>query len=103
MDAIAERRDPEALPRGVVLLDRGFTSDVYAWGAGRVLKLFHRGTAPSKAVGEYTATRTVHASVTSGRTCAPVWQRGNRLNNGTGLLQPTLRDHQGISRRTSGK
>jgi tRNA A-37 threonylcarbamoyl transferase component Bud32 len=53
--------DPATRLRGGALLDRGFTSDVYAWGAGRVLKLFHHGTDGLKAEREYTATRAVHA------------------------------------------
>jgi aminoglycoside phosphotransferase (APT) family kinase protein len=42
------------------LVGRGFNSDVYAWGAGRVLKLFHSWVPHAKVEREYTATRAVH-------------------------------------------
>jgi aminoglycoside phosphotransferase (APT) family kinase protein len=44
------------------LVGRGFCSDVYAWGDGRVLKLFHGGISPADAQREYTATRAVHTA-----------------------------------------
>jgi hypothetical protein len=39
------------------LIDKGFCSDVYAWGERRVLKLFHGGVAGESADREYEATR----------------------------------------------
>src|SRR5205814_8949014 len=48
---------PAAAPLG-----KGYTSDVYAWGDGRVLKLFHGGLARDRADREYRATRAVHAA-----------------------------------------
>lgn len=53
--------DPQSRLCGCELLGRGFTSDVYAWDQGRVLKLFHPGTDASKAEREYAATTAVHA------------------------------------------
>jgi uncharacterized protein (TIGR02172 family) len=47
--------------RDALLLDRGFTSDVYEWGDEQILKLFHGGTDPLKAEREFVATRAVHA------------------------------------------
>jgi aminoglycoside phosphotransferase (APT) family kinase protein len=44
------------------LLDKGFCSDVYAWGNGRVLKLFYDWVARDAADREYAATRAVHAA-----------------------------------------
>ena len=41
------------------LIDRGFTADVYAWGRGRLLKLFRAGTAVHEVRREYDATRAV--------------------------------------------
>jgi uncharacterized protein (TIGR02172 family) len=39
---------------------RGFTSDVFAWGEGRVLKLFHRGRSVQKAEQEFLASNVVY-------------------------------------------
>jgi uncharacterized protein (TIGR02172 family) len=47
---------------GLTLLGRGFCSDVYSWGEGRVLKLFHEGCLRARAEREYLATRAVHAA-----------------------------------------
>jgi hypothetical protein len=44
------------------LVGRGYTSDVYAWGVGRVLKLFHRSFPRANAKREYRVTRAVHAA-----------------------------------------
>jgi len=44
------------------LVGKGFCSDVYGWGGGSVLKLFHGGTARDRADREYAVTRTVHAA-----------------------------------------
>ena len=44
------------------LVGRGFCADVYAWGEGRVLKLFHGRATREQADREYTATRSVHAA-----------------------------------------
>jgi aminoglycoside phosphotransferase (APT) family kinase protein len=44
------------------IVGKGFCSDVYAWGEGRVLKLFHGGIARDRADREYAATRAVHAA-----------------------------------------
>jgi aminoglycoside phosphotransferase (APT) family kinase protein len=44
------------------LLDKGFCSDVYVWGEGRVLKLFHGWAASECASREYAATQAVHAA-----------------------------------------
>jgi uncharacterized protein (TIGR02172 family) len=46
---------------GAAIIGRGFTADVYAWGDGRVLKLFHPG-APDRPEREYRVTRAVHAA-----------------------------------------
>src|SRR4051794_30775548 len=46
--------------QNVALVDRGFTADVYHWGEGRVVKLFHRWYPPRKAEREYRVTRAVH-------------------------------------------
>jgi uncharacterized protein (TIGR02172 family) len=45
---------------GAELVGKGFCSDVYAWGPGRVLKLFHVGAERDRAEREYEVTRTVH-------------------------------------------
>lgn len=44
------------------LVGKGYCSDVYAWGEGRVLKLFHGLHSAGQAQREYTATRAVHAA-----------------------------------------
>jgi len=41
-------------------IGKGFTSDVFPWGEGRVLKLFHRGRSLQKAEQEFRATKAVH-------------------------------------------
>jgi hypothetical protein len=41
---------------------KGFCSDVYAWGEGRVLKLFHDSGAGDRVDREFAATRAVHAA-----------------------------------------
>src|SRR5262245_39936938 len=46
----------------VSLVGRGYCSDVYAWGDGKVLKLFHGPLARARAEREYRATRAVHAA-----------------------------------------
>jgi Ser/Thr protein kinase RdoA (MazF antagonist) len=43
-----------------MLLGRGFSSDVFAWGEGRVLKMFHRGRSVQKAEQEFQATKAIH-------------------------------------------
>ena len=47
---------------GSVIVGKGFCSDVYAWGQGRVLKLFHGRLARDRAEREYAGTRAVHAA-----------------------------------------
>jgi uncharacterized protein (TIGR02172 family) len=44
------------------ILGKGFCSDVYDWGDGRVLKLFHSWAERDRADREYAVTRTVHAA-----------------------------------------
>jgi aminoglycoside phosphotransferase (APT) family kinase protein len=44
------------------LVGKGFCADVYAWGQGRVLKLFHGSLASERAQREFAATRAVHAT-----------------------------------------
>lgn len=43
-------------------MGQGFTSDVHAWGQGRVLKLFHRWVPAYRVEREYNVTRAVHAA-----------------------------------------
>jgi uncharacterized protein (TIGR02172 family) len=50
------------LPSPAALVGRGYTADVYAWGPGRVLKLFHAGQDAERAEREFRTTRTVHAA-----------------------------------------
>jgi aminoglycoside phosphotransferase (APT) family kinase protein len=67
------------------LVGRGFTSDVYAWGTGRVLKLFHSWVPQERAEREYRITRAVHAAglpvpesyevATLGERCGVVFER----------------------------
>jgi aminoglycoside phosphotransferase (APT) family kinase protein len=45
-----------------LLVGKGFCSDVYAWGDGRVLKLFHRPDSHARAQREFAATCAVHAA-----------------------------------------
>jgi uncharacterized protein (TIGR02172 family) len=42
------------------IIGKGFTSDVYSWKEGRVLKLFHKGIARAVVEREFRATRAVH-------------------------------------------
>jgi uncharacterized protein (TIGR02172 family) len=44
------------------LIGKGLTAQVYAWGDGRVLKLFERGRPAAKVEKEFTITRMVHAA-----------------------------------------
>jgi aminoglycoside phosphotransferase (APT) family kinase protein len=44
------------------LLGRGFAADVYAWGAGRVLKLYYAGKSRAAVEREYRVTRAVRAA-----------------------------------------
>jgi hypothetical protein len=44
------------------LVGKGYSSDVYAWGEGRVLKLFHTRDGRERAEREYAATRAIHAA-----------------------------------------
>jgi len=44
------------------LVGKGFCSDVYAWGAGHVLKLYHGPIAHQRADREFAATRAVHTT-----------------------------------------
>jgi uncharacterized protein (TIGR02172 family) len=44
------------------LIGRGFTSDVYAWGDSKVLKLFHGEAGRERAEREFRATSIVHAA-----------------------------------------
>jgi aminoglycoside phosphotransferase (APT) family kinase protein len=44
------------------LIGKGFCADVYAWGTGRVLKLFHGAAGPERAGREFAATRAVHSA-----------------------------------------
>jgi aminoglycoside phosphotransferase (APT) family kinase protein len=44
------------------LVGKGFTSDVYAWGEGRVLKLFHSWVPAYRTQREYTVTRAIHGA-----------------------------------------
>jgi aminoglycoside phosphotransferase (APT) family kinase protein len=44
------------------LVGKGFCSDVYAWGEGRVLKLFHGPVGDLRAQREFSGTQAVHAA-----------------------------------------
>ena len=44
------------------LIGKGFTAQVYAWGDGRVLKLFESWRPAAKVEREFTITRAVHAA-----------------------------------------
>jgi aminoglycoside phosphotransferase (APT) family kinase protein len=55
-------QSPVREPPQSALVGKGFNSDVYAWGEGRVLKLFCHGVPRAKAEREYRATRAVHAA-----------------------------------------
>jgi uncharacterized protein (TIGR02172 family) len=45
-----------------VPIGKGFCADVYAWGEGRVLKLFHGRESHEQAQREFAATRAVHSA-----------------------------------------
>ena len=53
---------PEPRLETAALIGKGFCSDVYAWGEGRVLKLFHGRVAPDRAARKYAVTRAIHAA-----------------------------------------
>lgn len=55
-------RSQMVLPSAADLIGRGFTADVYAWGPGRVLKLFHQGPDRERTEREDRVTRAVHAA-----------------------------------------
>jgi hypothetical protein len=57
-----EKAMPEPTLKTATLVDKGFCSDVYAWGPGRVLKLVHGADAGERADREFTATRAVHGA-----------------------------------------
>jgi aminoglycoside phosphotransferase (APT) family kinase protein len=65
-------------PPATALVGRGFKSDVYAWGDGHVLKLFHAGTGRDNADREYLATRAVHAAGLPAPTAHEVVEVGGR-------------------------
>jgi uncharacterized protein (TIGR02172 family) len=44
------------------LVGKGFTSDIYVWGKGRVLKLFHPWVALSTVEREFRVTQAIHAA-----------------------------------------
>jgi uncharacterized protein (TIGR02172 family) len=44
------------------LIGKGFNSNVYAWGHGQVLKLFHNWVTPAKIEREFISTRAIHAT-----------------------------------------
>lgn len=48
--------------RGAELVGKGFTSEVYAWNEGEVLKLFHSSVSSVTVVREYKATQSIHAA-----------------------------------------
>jgi uncharacterized protein (TIGR02172 family) len=51
-----------AMPDPTALIGKGYTAEVYAWGEGRVLKLFHTWYAHERAEREFRAARAVHAA-----------------------------------------
>jgi aminoglycoside phosphotransferase (APT) family kinase protein len=53
---------PAPSPHTAELVGKGFCSDVYVWGKGRVLKLFHGRLGYERAEREYAAARAVHAA-----------------------------------------
>jgi hypothetical protein len=53
---------PRPILEGARVVGKGFCSDIYEWGDGRVLKLFHGRDAHDRADREYDATRAVHAA-----------------------------------------
>src|SRR2546421_778532 len=50
---------PNRIPGKEAMVGAGYTADVYAWGEGRVLKLFHAGRPASRAQREFTVTRAI--------------------------------------------
>src|SRR5262245_52554916 len=50
---------PEPRLGTAALIGKGFCSDVYAWGEGRALKLFHGRVAPDRAARKYAVSRAV--------------------------------------------
>lgn len=50
---------PAQIPDKSALVGAGYTSDVYAWGEGRVLKLYHAGVAAARVQREFTVTRVI--------------------------------------------
>jgi hypothetical protein len=58
----SSQSSPVTLPEKSAIIDKGFTSDVHAWGDGKVLKLFHRWVPVDRAEREYRVTRAVHAA-----------------------------------------
>src|SRR5262245_46851290 len=57
---LRDQHTPELITASLV--GRGYCSDVYAWGDGQVLKLFHGPLGRARAEREYRATRAVHAA-----------------------------------------
>ncbi|HKA06908.1 MAG TPA: aminoglycoside phosphotransferase family protein [Gemmataceae bacterium] len=57
---LRDQHTPELITASIV--GRGYCSDVYAWGDGQVLKLFHGPLGRARAEREYRATRAVHAA-----------------------------------------
>src|SRR5262249_38087316 len=57
---LRDQHPPELITASIV--GRGYCSDVYAWGDGQVLKLFHGPLGRARAEREYRATRAVHAA-----------------------------------------
>src|SRR5262245_42702647 len=55
------RSDAEVLQQAPII-GKGYCSDVYAWGDGRALKLFHAWVPRATGEREYRVTRTVHAA-----------------------------------------
>jgi aminoglycoside phosphotransferase (APT) family kinase protein len=53
---------PEPRLETAALIGKGFCSDVYAWGEGRVLKLFHGRVPPDRVARKYAVTRAIHAA-----------------------------------------
>src|SRR5262249_35191701 len=53
---------PEPRLETAALLGKGFCSDVFAWGEGRALKLFHGRVSRDRAARKYAVTRAIHAA-----------------------------------------
>ncbi len=58
----SSEESPARKLRGAALVGKGFRADVYAWGEGRVLKLFNSRAPRDRAEREYRAARAVHAA-----------------------------------------